>query len=218
MIIPYRDENQSLSFPILTITLIGVNIILFVVTDTTGGIDEYARRFGFIPNAVLNRPHVLLTSILLHANLFHLVSNIWFLWLFGDNIEDRFGRLPFLVLFVISGLIGNFTHGLFTMFQSDLPVVGASGAVAGVMGCYLVRFPKARIRCFFLLVFYPIFFRIKAVWFLGLWFLGEFLYAFLNPGDYIAHWAHIGGFGFGFIWAYGRRDKSPYPRGVWGMR
>lgn len=218
MIIPYRDENPSISFPTFTITLIALNVILFYLSSMMGGIKVVANNFGFMPNALIDRPWVILSSILLHANFIHLIGNMWFLWLFGDNIEDRFGRINFLILFVLAGIAGNFTHAAFNLFRSDMPVVGASGAIAGIMGSYMVRFPKARIRCIFFIIFYPIFFRLSAVWFIGGWLIWEFILAFLSAGDNVAHWAHIGGFVFGFIWAYGRNDKFPFPRGVWGFR
>ncbi len=217
MIIPYRDENPSRSFPFFTITLIGVNIIVYYLTQISGGTDFYAYRLGFKPVATLERPMVIFSSILLHANLIHLVSNMWFLWLFGDNVEDAFGRLPFFLLFVISGVVGNLTHGLFDLFSSDVPVIGASGAVAGVMGSYLARFPTAKLRCVFILIFYPIFFRIHAIWFIGAWILWEFISVYIAPESYVAHWAHIGGFAYGFLWAYRRSDKAPFPKGMWRL-
>jgi len=172
-------------------------------------------QLGFTPKALLSRPYVVVTSMFLHANPLHLIANLWFLWLFGDNIEDRFGRLPFLMLYLLAGVVGNLTHALFTFGHSDLPVIGASGAVAGLMGSYLIRFPNARIRCMFLIIFYPVFFRLRAFWFIGGWMLIEFIAAYGTPNDYVAHWAHIGGFALGFAWAYGRRDRPYSRRGLW---
>ncbi len=216
--IPYCDENPTDSYPFLTVMLIALNGVLFFLTPVAGGLEATVARFGFTAQAMVERPYVLVSSVVLHANLIHLLSNVWFLWLFGDNVEDTFGNMPFLVLFILAGIIGNFTHAALNLFQSDLPVIGASGAVAGVMGAYMVRFPNARIRCIFLIIIYPLFMRIRAIWFIGLWITLEFIYAFLNPNDYVAHWAHIGGFIFGAVWAYGRRDKSQFPRGFWGRR
>ena len=218
MFIPYRDENPSQNFPIVTLLLIGINTAIFFVSTISGGIDVFAGRWGFTTVHILDRPQIMVTSLILHANFIHLLSNMWFLWLFGDNIEDRFGRMQFLILFILSGIVGNFTHALFNFFQSDVPVVGASGAVAGIMGSYLMRFPRAKIRCMFILIFFPFFFRLSSFWFIGAWLLGEFLAAYASPGGHVAHWAHIGGFAFGFIWAYGRKDKKPFPRGAWGIR
>ncbi len=207
MLIPYRDENPSYSFPFFTLILIGVNVVLYYLTTMSGGIDFYASRLGFRPDQILARPLILISSIPLHANLLHLVGNMWFLWLFGDNIEDKFGRISFFILFVLSGVAGNLTHGLFSLYSSDTPVVGASGAVAGIMGAYLVRFPAAKIRCVFILIFYPIFFRIHAFWFIGAWIVWEIISVYIAPESYIAHWAHIGGFVFGLMWAFRRSDR-----------
>ena len=111
------------------------------------------------------------------------------------------------MLYLFSGIAGNFIHALFSLSSPQTPVIGASGAVAGVMGCYLLKFPRARIRSVFILIFYPLFFRLRAFWFIGLWMVGEFVAAYFGPADYIAHWAHVGGFIFGFIWGYGRRER-----------
>jgi hypothetical protein len=216
MLFPYRDETPSASFPFLTIVFIAINATLFILMPKMGGLEALVGKFGFTARAMIDKPYVLISSIMLHANLWHLVSNMWFLWLFGDNIEDRFGRAPYLVLFVLAGVTGNFTHAIFNLFQSNIPVIGASGAVAGIMGAYLIRFPNAKIRCIFLIIFYPIFIKIRAIWFIGFWMVLEFFSAFLGTSNHIAHWAHIGGFVFGAVWAFGRRDKAPFPRGAWG--
>jgi membrane associated rhomboid family serine protease len=206
-LLPYRDENTTRSFPLFTLLLIAVNIYAYFVLQGAQG-PLLAAEYGFSPGLLLQRPSVMLTSLFLHGSIWHLAANMWFLWLFGDNIEDRFGRLSFLLLYLLSGIAGNFVHFLFSLLQTQLPVIGASGAVAGLMGTYLYKFPRARLRCVFLLVFYPIFLRIRAFWFIGLWMLAEFFAAYLTPTDYIAHWAHVGGFAFGFSWAIGRRESG----------
>ncbi|MCF7810749.1 rhomboid family intramembrane serine protease [bacterium] len=218
MLFPYRDETPSASFPFITLVLIAINATLFILLPKMGGLEAIADKFGFTARLMIDKPYVLLSSILLHASLWHLVSNMWFLWLFGDNIEDRFGRMPYLVLFILAGVAGNFTHAIFSLFQSNVPVIGASGAVAGIMGAYLIRFPNAKIRCVFLIIFYPIFIKIRAIWFIGFWMVLEFFSAILGTSSHVAHWAHIGGFIFGAVWAFGRRDKAPFPRGAWGRR
>ena len=217
MIFPYRDENPSFTFPFFTVILIGVNVIVYLLTLSSGGIDFYIARLGFIPNTILEKPMSVLSSILLHANIIHLITNMWFLWLFGDNIEDRYGRFPYFILFVLSGVIGNLTHGLFSLYGSNLPVIGASGAVAGIMGSYLASFPTARIRCVFIIVFYPIFVRVHAILFIGAWIIWEFISVYIVPSSHVAHWAHIGGFLFGFIWAIRRKTKPQSAKGAWGL-
>ncbi len=205
--IPYRDENPSKSFPILTVILILVNIYFYLVPNLRGTHDVLITNFGFIPHHILANPLGLLTSLFLHANLLHLISNMWFLWLFGDNIEDSYGRLSFLSIYLVSGLVGNFSHAILTGFTSQIPLIGASGAVAGVMGAYLVRFGTKKIRCLWLLIIFPVFFSIRAFWFIGFWFLFEFLAAFSFAPSNVAHWAHVGGFVYGFWWSLRKNER-----------
>jgi len=128
---------------------------------------------------------------------------MWFLWLYGDNVEDRLGKINYLLFYLLAGVLGNLVHGITTGFGDSIPLIGASGSVAGVMGCYMVLFPRARIRAIFLVVFYPIFFRIWAVVLLGGWMVFESVYAYSgSAGDNVAHWAHIGGFAFGLLKAF----------------
>jgi membrane associated rhomboid family serine protease len=206
--IPYRDETPSRSFPFLTLSLIAANIYVFIRTYQPELFDAAVAHYGFTPEAAITHPQVILTSLFLHAGLLHLIGNMWFLWLFGDNIEDRFGRLSFVLLYFVAGIIGNVTNAFFTGFDSTFPMIGASGAVAGIMGAYFVRLPLARVRCVFILIFYPIFFRIHALWLFGLWMGFEFWNALSAvPGDHIAHWAHVGGFLVGALWGWGRKDR-----------
>ncbi len=205
MFFPYRDDNPAHSFPFLTILLILTNCWFFVSPALKGSLDSLVSVYGYVPSDFIFRPKNLVTSTFLHAGVMHLVSNMWFLWLFGDNIEDSFGRIRYLALYLFSGIVGNLSHGLLTGFSSDVPVIGASGAVAGVMGAYLVKHYKARINCVFFLIFYPIFLRIRAFWFISFWILFEFWSAFTSGGGNIAHWAHIGGFLTGFTWGIRRK-------------
>jgi membrane associated rhomboid family serine protease len=216
MLLPYRDEAPSRTYPIFTILLIVANTVVYLLTLTQGSLELAVARFGFTPETMLHHPEVAITSTFLHANLLHLLSNMWFLWIFGDNIEDRFGRLPFLLLYLLSGVAGNLTNALLTGFDAQTPVIGASGAVAGIMGSYLVRFPLARVRSVFFIIFYPIRLRVPALLLLGLWMAGEFWSAIVAvPGDFVAHWAHVGGFLLGAIWTWGRRDRYYRAKGWW---
>lgn len=204
-ILPYRDENATRSVPILTITIIALNVYCYFQFNLTGSLNKAVGLYGFVPNKLLIQPQTLMTSMFLHAGFLHLFSNMWFMWLFGDNIEDYFGWLRFIQLFLLAGIVGNLTHALFSFFLSSTPVIGASGAVAGVMGSYLAQYPYARIRCIFLLIFYPIFFRMHAFILLAGWMIIEFLNALLNAHSMTAHWAHVGGFAFGYIWTMRRK-------------
>ncbi|MFC2150831.1 rhomboid family intramembrane serine protease [Calditrichota bacterium] len=207
-LIPYRDDNYSRTTPFVTYLLILVNAYVFVRYGFFSGEGVYAQivnGYGYTLPGLLKQPQVIITSIFLHANFLHLLSNMWFLHLFGDNIEDKFGRINFLWMYIMAGIIGNLAHSLFTILMPQVPVIGASGAVAGVMGAYVVKYPSAKIRTIFFLWIYPIFFKIAAFWFIGIWMFFEFAAAFMSPHDQIAHWAHIGGFLFGALWAKGRK-------------
>lgn len=203
MLIPIRDEARAETAPLLTMLLIGLNITIYLFSSFGGALESMIARFGFTPGAVIHSPEVIFTSIFLHANLLHLISNMWFLWLYGDNVEDRLGKINYLLFYLLAGVLGNLVHGITTGFGDSIPLIGASGSVAGVMGCYMVLFPRARIRAIFLVVFYPIFFRIWAVVLLGGWMVFESVYAYSgSAGDNVAHWAHIGGFAFGLLKAF----------------
>lgn len=148
----------------------------------------------------------LFTSMFLHGGWLHLLGNLWFLYLFGDNVEDRFGKGLFLLLYFASGLIAGMAH-IITNFDSTVPTIGASGAIAGVMGAYLVIYPHARVLTVIpLFIFFPIF-VIPAPVFLGIWFLMQIVNGSLmsmdsNAGG-VAWWAHIGGFAAGASMALG---------------
>lgn len=166
-----------------------------------------------IPSEILNgqRPYTLLTSMFMHASLYHLLGNMLFLYVFGDNIEDIFGHAGYLIFYLISGLAAALTHtavmlyaplinnmiGLNIPSELTAGVLGASGAISGVLGAYLILFPKAQILT---IVFYVIL-PIPAVFFLGLWFVLQWLLSFLDPAGGVAYYAHIGGFITGIILA-----------------
>ena len=158
----------------------------------------------------------LLYSMFLHGGLLHLGGNMLFLWIFGNNIEDRMGIGGYLVFYLLAGLAASAAHVL-VQPASTIPVVGASGAIAGVMGAYLVLFPNVRIRSLLILVFLVLFRDIPAKWLLGFWFVTQF---FTNPSEGVAWVAHVGGFVFGALIALFLRDRlrpsrvdepEPYP-------
>ncbi|MDI6848109.1 MAG: rhomboid family intramembrane serine protease, partial [Candidatus Bathyarchaeia archaeon] len=162
-------------------------------------IDE---KFAMKPNDIIygEKLYTLFTSMFLHAGFFHLFGNMLYLYIFGDNIEDAFGHMSYLVFYIVCGLAASFAH-IISITNSELymtPVVGASGAIAGVLGAYIVLYPKARILT---LVFYglPIIVPIPAIiflgfWFLMQWFLGMYDILLFNGSSGIAYWAHVGGF------------------------
>jgi membrane associated rhomboid family serine protease len=150
-------------------------------------------------------------SMFLHGGLLHLGGNMLFLWIFGNNIEDRFGRLTYLIFYLAAGIVATATQvGLDP--SSGLPMIGASGAIAGVMGAYLVLFPRVRILS--LIFVFPV--DIRAMWWLGFWFVSQF---FVSPSSGVAWAAHVGGFIFGVlvgvVWRASHRAMAPVPRGPW---
>ncbi|MDD4171857.1 MAG: rhomboid family intramembrane serine protease [Syntrophomonas sp.] len=206
--IPLRDSTRSEHFPIITVILIAINTLIFYYEVSLGeeGMNQIAYIFGLVPAYYSNYQGSWLgylpfiTSTFLHGSWMHLIGNMWILWLFGDNVEDKMGRLRFLFFYLLCGLIASMTHYLLNL-SSEIPVVGASGAVAGVMGAYFLMFRKAKV-----LTFIPPFFLFSfPAWiYLGFWAITQ-LYGgatgLLTTGDeqQIAFWAHIGGFAAGMI-------------------
>jgi membrane associated rhomboid family serine protease len=154
----------------------------------------------FFPNK--NIWLAVLYSMFLHGSLLHIGGNMLFLWIFGNNVEDRFGHLPYLAFYLLSGVVATAVYVLLAP-SSDVPIIGASGAIAGVMGAYLVLFPRARITS--LLIFPPLLLRIQARWLLLFWFASQFL---VSPGSGVAWTAHVGGFAFGVLFALGWQQAS----------
>jgi membrane associated rhomboid family serine protease len=176
-----------------------------------------------IPNEVLRgqRLYTLFTSMFLHADLLHLGGNMLFLYVFGDNVEDAFGHGRYLVFYLLSGIAANVTFIWAQLLSGDLkglliPAIGASGAIAGVLGAYLILYPKARILTLVFIGWIYIL-PLPAVLFLGFWFVYQLLYGMLTLGveavTGIAYWAHIGGFVagifFGLVWRGRRRTRTP---------
>lgn len=213
---PIRDINKTLTTPHVNRMLILANVVVFMVmllsdfglidSSFAGDIEE---KFAMTPYYIVRGEelYTLLTSMFLHAGFLHLFGNMLYLYIFGDNIEDVFGHVSYLVFYVVCGLAASFAHIGFAHIMSTTDpqlytasVVGASGAIAGALGAYLVLYPKARILT---LVFYgwPIIVPIPAMFFLGFWFLMQWLEVVFGVGGNIAWWAHIGGFIAGLILA-----------------
>jgi membrane associated rhomboid family serine protease len=177
-------------------------------------IDLVVEKFGLVPNAVLHgaQLYTFLTSMFLHADLIHLGGNMLFLYVFGDNVEDTFGHVRYLLFYLVAGFAASLLH-IFTVLNTidqSIPTIGASGAIAGVLGAYFVLYPRSRILTLVFLLWITVV-AIPAVVFLGLWFVYQFLYGTLaGAGGGVAYWAHIGGFitgiVFGVVWR-GRRHK-----------
>ncbi len=198
MFFPYRDDNPRNSFPLMTLLLIATNTIIFFLTHASPHFKLILYTYGFIP--INFRFVTIFPSMFLHQNLFLLISNMWFLWLFGDNVEDKLGKIAFLLYFLAGGISSMLLHSFFLPnIMRNIPSIGASGAVSAIMGTYIILFPHVRIRTFVWLLFFITVVRINAFLFLALWFLMQLSSASASSGyaTNIAYWAHIGGFVFG---------------------
>jgi membrane associated rhomboid family serine protease len=207
-LLPIKDINKALTTPHVNRMLILVNVIVFLMMllSDYGLIDDnsFARdveeKFAMSPYYIVRgeKLYTLFTSMFLHAGWLHLIGNMLYLYIFGDNVEDVFGHMSYLVFYTICGLAASFTYimSLESFIQTEL-VVGASGAISGVLGAYLVLYPKARI----LTLVFPIIVPIPAIIFIGFWFLIQGLNVIFVSGGMIAYWAHIGGFITGMILA-----------------
>lgn len=210
--IPLRDNVDAKRLPVVTWVLIGINVVIFFLMI---GLPQDAQQqliftFGVIPqNLPLDEPlnllqqpvdlFSLISSQFLHANWFHLLSNMWILFIFGDNVEDLMGKWRYLLFYLFAGIVANLAHAI-SIPDAQIPAVGASGAIAGVLGAYLILFPQARILTVIFIFIIPWFIQIPAVIFLGIWFIMQISQGLIDIDQSVggvAWWAHIGGFIFG---------------------
>ncbi len=196
---PAGDEAERYTHPIIVYMLIGINVGVFLLESSDPWAYELTiLRYGFVPRLFTINPldgfFRMLTSMFLHADIMHLLGNMFFLYVFGDNVEDRMGHGKFLLFYIVFGIVADLAHFMIDP-SSPIPAIGASGAISGVMGAYMVMFPLARVR-----VFYRFFMaRLPAVVYLGFWFLLQLLESMLPGYSGIAYWAHIGGFLAGVV-------------------
>ncbi|MBN2013219.1 rhomboid family intramembrane serine protease [candidate division KSB1 bacterium] len=228
--IPLRDTVPAYRFPFVTILFIVVNVAVFFHEVKLGvHINEFIKIYGIVPQHyfeltaqnrfnLFERFYPFLTSMFLHGGWMHLIGNMWFLWIFGDNVEDRLGHVRYLILYLIFGIVSGFAHTYINP-HSSMPTVGASGAIAGVMGAYFIYFPRARILTLIPIFIFLQFIEIPAYFFLGIWFLFQFLSGAaqfsMRSGSLggIAWFAHIGGFLCGILTAlifYRNRSSAKY--------
>ena len=210
--IPLRDVIPSRSTPVVTTTIIVVNVMVFLFQLSLGEAEgnAFIRAYGLVP-AYFAWANVV-TSMFLHGGLMHVGGNMLYLWIFGDNVEDRMGHGRFLVFYLLCGAVAALVQ---TMAGPDsiVPMVGASGAIAGVMGAYFVMYPKSRIVTLIPIFIFIQLIEVPAVVFLGLWFLLQFLSGLgssLSPGQGgmsggIAFWAHVAGFVAGTVGVFAFR-------------
>jgi membrane associated rhomboid family serine protease len=219
MFIPLRDENPTRRFPAITILLIALNTGIFIYqVISPQGLSYHVMRMGVAPYEIshfrslaeglrLSPPLTLFAAMFLHGSLFHLLGNMLFLWIFGNNIEDYLGPLRFILFYFLSGLGATFFQVVFSP-NSRIPMIGASGAIAGVLGAYLILYPTARVLTLVFLFFIIRVVAIPAAYVLGLWFVLQVLNVGLGGG--VAWFAHIGGFlvGIGLISVISRGRRT----------
>jgi membrane associated rhomboid family serine protease len=210
MFIPLKDLNPRRTYPVINTLLILSNVIVFLyqLTMTPRQYQAFELANATIPNHIrlaLNGHGSLeaaflpiLTSMFMHSGLLHIAGNMLFLWIFGDNVEDYFGHLPYLLFYLVCGIGSGFAHIIFN-YHSSLPALGASGAISGVMGAYIILYPRAQVLTLVFIFFIPI----PAFIILGYWFLLQFFAGVSTVGASatggVAWWAHIGGFLMGML-------------------
>ena len=210
--IPLRDDNPAQRVPVVTRLLIVLNVLVFVVELSQGdGLPEFLRDWGLVPGRLFasftgetSLPVELSTvfiSLFLHGGWLHLIGNMWYLWIFGDNVEDRMGSWRFLGFYLAAGFVAAVLHSALNP-GSPIPTVGASGAIAGVLGAYAMAFPRARVMTLIPIFFFFQVVAVPALVLLGIWFVFQFIAGTMSFGSGsggVAWWAHIAGFAFGFI-------------------
>lgn len=208
--IPIRDTVTSKNYPVVNTLIIAVNVLVFFAEVAQGpGFNQFVVTYGLVP-AKYSVPGIashftlgqqvlpFFTFMFIHGSFWHLLGNMWSLYIFGDNVEDRLGAFRYLAFYILCGLASGISH-LLLNWDSQVPTIGASGAIAGVMGAYLLLYPRARVLTLIPIFFIPYFIEVPAFFFLGIWFLLQFLSAVGSQGAHIAWWAHIGGFIFGMF-------------------
>lgn len=210
--IPLRDNIPSTTLPFVTYGLIGANVLAFLFELSLGpNLERFMYIFGVVPANVITiiseAPQLIhyavfpfFTSIFLHGGWMHLLGNMLYLYIFGDNVESALGHLRYLVFYLSCGVAASVVHIMFNS-GSDMPTVGASGAIAGILGAYFLLFPKAKVITLVPIFFFITIIKVPALLFLGLWFLIQFLSGSMALGGGgaagVAWWAHIGGFAVG---------------------
>ncbi len=234
--IPIKDTIHSRSFPIVNWLLIGANILVFVLIELPLGqnqLNQLISTYGVTPSLCaapivkgLSRASLpglgvlfqgcaipLITSMFLHGGWLHIIGNMWVLFIFGDNVEDRMGSVPYLLFYLICGIVSGLTQA-FIAPNSQIPAIGASGAIAGVLAAYMILFPRARVVTLVPLFVLGWFINIPAVIFVAIWFLIQFFSGVLAMGGAtsggVAYWAHVGGFicGLLLVWLFAGRSRN----------
>jgi membrane associated rhomboid family serine protease len=220
-VVPLRDENPTTTTPYVTYGLIGVNVLIFLfeLTLSQSQLSQFFQTWAVVPKELTDSFQgvvtpayqqewlTLITSQFLHAGILHVGGNMLYLWIFGNNIEDRLGHVKFILFYLLCGVCASLTQWFFDS-TSTIPSLGASGAIAGVMGAYILRYPGAKVVTLLPLGFFITIVRIPAIVFLGIWFIQQAFYGVASlgatanvgmEGGGIAYWAHAGGFVIGAV-------------------
>jgi membrane associated rhomboid family serine protease len=208
--LPLGDDNSARrTIPIITYALILLNVIVFLFELAAG--DSFVNSWSFTPAIFLANPGVewvtIFTAMFLHAGWMHIIGNMLYLWIFGDNVEDRLGHVKFLIFYLLCGVAATFAQLFFTPTADlNIPNLGASGAIAGVLASYLVLYPRQQVRVLLINRIIPL----PAIVVIGFWFLLQiFSQLSSGAGDGVAYMAHIGGFTAGFLLTYILRGRNP---------
>jgi membrane associated rhomboid family serine protease len=219
--IPLRDTVRARSFPLINWLLILANAAAFYyeLRIDPAELNGFIHTWGLIPQDFWAQPETawmtVFSAMFLHGGWLHIISNMWILYIFGDNVEDRMGGAGYLLFYLLSGVAAALLQA-FLLPESPVPMIGASGAIAGVLGAYLVLYPRARILSLVPIVFFFTFIEVPAVLFLLFWFASQVFSGVLSlggaSGSGIAWWAHIGGFVFGLVsvFLFARRRRERY--------
>jgi len=219
--IPLKDMTPRRSFPIITVLLIVANVVVFIhqILLTPAGFEAFIKTYGLVPShiqlALAGRHYTmeqallpLFTCMFLHEGFLHIIGNMWFLWIFGGNVEDRLSSIPYLFFYLICGIGSGISQVSFS-WGSHIPSIGASGAISGVLGAYIVFFPRSRILTLIPLFIIWFTWKIPAAIFIGIWFAVQFLSGLSSLGvssmGGVAWWAHVGGFVLGVLIALAAR-------------
>lgn len=215
--IPLRDSQPSRRIPIVTVAFIVFNLAVFIYQQRLDLLSYYQflDRYAFTPAGFRAAIHTgkfyypLITSMFLHGGISHIIGNMWVLWIFGDNVEDYLRPIKFIFFYLATGIIAILAHTL-AYSNSDVPTLGASGAIAGVMGAYLILYPRARVTT--LIPIMPFFITIPAPIYLVVWFIIQLVSGFTRGSSGIAWWAHVAGFLGGLlICLRGRNRRARKP-------
>ena len=226
--IPLKDDNPTSSRPVVTYILIGLCVLIFLIqlSSQSYKTGQLFYSYGLIPSVLMGHNHLpmdlyavpgyvtIFTSMFMHGGFMHLIGNMLYMWIFADNIEDNLGPIKFLIFYLLAGIGAAMTQVLIDT-HSQIPMVGASGAIGGVLGAYLINHPNARVLVLIPFGFFSQLIKIRAVYVLGFWFILQFI----SSGGGVAYAAHIGGFVSGMIlilFFNKKRKKSKTVKGPWG--